>query len=105
MGVLRLCELCLPHIERIFIYFFLLHHGRHALILIEGDAVEVAGLALVLSILLCDDLQQPISWNQRAFSYESVEEVDGELFLALAVVVLQVILLPALALFHEVEQL
>lgn len=67
--------------------------------------MEVTGLALVLSILLCYDLHQSISWDQRTFSYELVEEVYGELLLAFAVIVLQIILLTTLALFHEVEQL
>lgn len=64
MRIFRLRELRLPYVEWIFIDFLFLHHGRHSLILIEGDAVEVTGLALVLSILLCDDLHQSISWDE-----------------------------------------
>ena len=100
VGVFRLREFCLPHAEGVLIDLFLLHHGRHALVLIEGDAVEVAGLTLVLGVLLCDDLHQSIRWDERALSNELVEEVNGELLLALAVVVPQVVLLPSFARLH-----
>lgn len=60
VGVLGLCEFCLAHTEGILIDLLLLHHGGHALIFIEGNAVEVAGLTLILGILLCDDLHESI---------------------------------------------
>lgn len=64
MGVLGLSEFCLAHVEGILVDLFLLHHGRHAFVVIEGNAVEVTGLALILGILFCNDLHESISWDE-----------------------------------------
>lgn len=82
MGVLRLGELCFSDVEWIFIYFLLFHHGRHGhFVLIEGYAMEVAGLALILSILLNDYLAKFVKRNQVFLFDQFIENVNYELLL------------------------
>lgn len=77
MGVLGLRQLCLPHVEGVLIDLLLLHHrGESDLIIIESDAVEVAGLPFILRILLDDDLGQFIVRNEVLLPDQLVEDID-----------------------------
>jgi hypothetical protein len=81
-------QFCLPHVEGVFVNLLLLHHGGEGdLVVVEGDAVEVARLAFVLCVLFDDDLGQPIVRDEILPSNQLIEDIDGmEFFLGVGTV-------------------